>query len=299
MKKIIISLLLLSCSVLAKNYTIGYAGADFEKPWYDAQYQEIRNTVANHDNLKLIAKDSQGSISQQIMNIEALIQEKVDFIIAPPIHPRISSIVLQKALKNNIPVILISRHISTDDYTTFIAPNNYQIGYDAAKLLAQKIKYQGKVLMYQGVANATTSTERENGFMDYLKQYPKISVTKVRANYKKSDAIKVTEEIFIKQKQKFDAIYSHSDAMLVGVREVMNKYNLPIDIPMIGIDYNVEAKEAILLGTQYASFIYQTAGKEAVEIILKMINKQTFNRDIELPTTIITKENAKNIAPIF
>lgn len=299
MKKIIIYLLLLTCSLFAKNYTIGYAGPDFSKPWYNAQYQEIKNAIQKHTNIKLIEKDSKGNISQQIMNIEALIQEKVDFLIASPIHPRITTMAFQKALKNNIPVILISRHIATDDYTTFIAPNNYKIGYDAAKTLAKKINYKGKILMYQGIANATTSTEREKGFMDYVKQYPNIEVTKVRANYKKSDAIKVTEKILFKQKQKFDAIYSHSDAMLIGVREVMNKHNMPINIPMIGIDYIAEAKEAIVDGIQYASFIYQTAGKEAVETIIKMINKETFNRDIELPTQIITKENAKRIAPIF
>lgn len=299
MKKIIILTLLFTYLLHAKNYTIGYVNPDISNPWYHSQLIEIQNSLMKNPQLQLITKDAQGKIALQITNLEELINNKVDFIITAALHPEIIAKALHKAMKNNIKVILVSRHITTDDYTAFIAANNYQIGYDAAKYLAKKINYQGKVLMFQGKENVTTANEREQGFMDYMKQYNNISITKVRADYKKSEAIKYTEKIFVQEKQSFDAIYSHNDAMLMGFREVMKKYELPINIPTVGIDYIKEAQQAILEGTQSASFVYHTAGKEAIEVIQKIINNQPFDKEITLPTQIITKNNARKIEPIF
>ena len=87
--------------------------------------------------------------------------------------------------------------------------------------------------------------------------------------------------------------------MLSGVRSVMKKYDKDSSILMVGIDYISETRDAILKGLQSASFTYPTCGKEGVETIVKIIKNQKIKKNIIIPSIMITKDNAKEIDPIF
>jgi len=297
--KLILLLLSILNILIAKDYVIGFSQDTLANDWRAAQVQEVKNEVMKHNNLKLIVKDANAKVSKQIRDIEEFINAKVDFIIASPKDARVSSLVLKKAMDKNIKVILISRTITTDDYTTFIAPDNYMIGQDAAKVLLKKIDYKGTILMFQGIKGASSTQQREDGFNNIMKRYPNIKLITKRANYLRNDAIKVMENIY-KKNIHFDAIYSHSDSMLIGAREVMKRLNKNIkSIPSVSIDYIKETRKAILDGDQLATFLYPTAGKEGVQIIVDIINGKTVPKDIVLDTILITKENANIVTPIF
>ncbi|MEA2019701.1 MAG: substrate-binding domain-containing protein [Campylobacterota bacterium] len=297
--KLILLLLSILNIVIAKDYTIGFSQDTLANDWRAAQVQEVKNEVMKYDNLNLIVKDAKAKVSQQIRDIEEFINANVDFIIASPKDAKITSLVLKKAIKKGIKVILISRTITTDDYTTFIAPNNYNIGQDAAKVLIENMNYKGTILMLQGVKGASSTQQRGDGFISIIKKYPNIQLITKRANYLRNDAIKVMEDIY-KKNIKFDAIYSHSDSMLIGAREVMKRLNKDIkSIPSVSIDYIKETRKAILDGDQLGSFIYPTSGKEGIQAIVDIIDGKKVEKNVILDTILITKDNAKTITPIF
>jgi ABC-type sugar transport system substrate-binding protein len=184
-------LLLTTLALHAKVYVVGFAQDTLANDWRAAQVQEVKDEVAKYSNIKLIVKDGEGKVSNQIRDIEEFIKMGVDFIITSPIDARVTSMVLKKAIEKDIKVILISRTINSDDYTAFVAPDNYQIGQDAASFLLKTINYKGTVLMLQGVQGASSTIQREEGFMKIASQYPKIKVIKKRGNYLRNDAIKV------------------------------------------------------------------------------------------------------------
>ncbi|MGA1931344.1 substrate-binding domain-containing protein [Arcobacter sp. YIC-464] len=291
-------LFLLPLTILAKDYTIGFAQDTLKNDWRLAQVEELKQEISKHPNLKLTIKSANTKVSKQIRDIELFIEQNVDFIITSPIEPNITSLVLKKAIDKNIKVILLSRTINSKDYTTFISPNNEKIGEEAAKLLATLINGKGVILEIQGIKTATSTLKRTKGFNNIIKNYPNIKVIKRNANFLRADAIKTMEEIY-KKDIKFDAIFSHSDSMLVGVRKVMKKYNKELSIPMVGIDYIKAAQNAILKGEQTASFVYQTSAKEGVQAIVDIINNKTVEKNISLNTLKVTKNNADKIKPIF
>ncbi|MBE0491599.1 MAG: substrate-binding domain-containing protein [Sulfurospirillum sp.] len=236
-------------------------------------------------------------MAQQIFAIERFINAEYDFIITSPIDPTITSSTLKKAIDKNIKVILISRNINGDNFTTFIAPDNHKIAQKAAHYLLKKLNYKGTILMLQGLEGVTTTNLRESGFEEVAKQYKEIKILKKRGNFLRGDAIKALEEVY-KDGVQFDAIYSHSDSMLVGAREVMRKHNA-LHIPTVGIDYIKSAKEAILDGKQLASFTYPTSAKESIEVIVKLINVQSVPKNITIDSQMIDATNASKIEPIF
>ncbi|MFW6307989.1 MAG: substrate-binding domain-containing protein [Campylobacterales bacterium] len=294
-----ILLVVLSFSLLeAKEYKVGFAQDTLANDWRKAQVDEFVNHAKKYDFLKVDVKDAQSSVAKQLLHIEEFIREDYDFIVTSPINAQITSQVLKKALDKDIKVILLSRGVADDSYTTFIRPDNKKIAKEAAEFLLEKMDYKGSVLMLQGVAGATSTIQREEGFEEVAKNYPNIDIIKARGNYLRNDAIKVVEELYAKG-IRFDAIYAHSEGMISGAKAVMDKHQDNRDIPIVGIDYIQEAKEAILRGDQLASFTYPTSSKEGVEAIVDIIEGKSVPKDIIIDTLMVDKKNVSKIKPIF
>ncbi|MGM0519993.1 MAG: substrate-binding domain-containing protein [Campylobacterota bacterium] len=296
--KIIVLFFILALTSNAQTYKVGFAQDTLANDWRQAQVDEAINEAKKYDYLELTIKDAKGSVARQILDIESFIKDDYDFIITSPINPNLTSKALEKAIQNDIKVILLSRNTKGDTYTTFIAPDNYKIAKQTAKYLLKKIDYKGTILMLQGIKGASTTHLREKGFEDVAKEYSDVKIIKRRANFLRNDAINVMEDIYNKNID-FDAIYSHSDSMLIGARIVMNKYNDTKSKPTAGIDYIKDAQEAILEGNQSVSFTYPTCSKEGIEAIVKIIKKEKVPKNIVIDTKMIEKDNASMVKPIF
>jgi len=284
--------------VEAKVYKVGFAQDTLANDWRKAQVDEAVEYAKKYNFLELTVIDAKGSVANQIAAIEKFIKEDYDFIITSPISSSITSIVLKKAIEKGIKVILIDRGIQGDYYTSFIAPDNYKIAQQSAKYLLKKMNYKGTILMLQGVEGATPTILREKGFEDIAKNYENIKIIKVRGNYLRQDAIKAVKNLY-EEGIKFDAIYSHSDSMATGVKLVMENYQDNRNIPIVGIDYIKEAKEAILNGKQLASFVYPTCAKEGIETIVSIIEGKEIKKNQTIETIMVDKNNVMDIEPIF
>ena len=98
----------------------------------------------------------------------------------------------------------------------------------------------------------------------------------------------------------FDAIYAQSDSMATGIRLALKKHGInPKSLPIVGIDYISEAREAIRSGEQDATFTYPTSGPEAEVYILKILKGEQTPKYVDIPSQMITRENVEQIAPVF
>lgn len=283
-----------------KIYTVGFAQDTLANDWRRAQVNELREQFSKYPNIKFIVTDAGGKSAKQIQDIEDLAHQKVDILITSPRDGRASTPAISRIYKNGTPVVLITRTITTDDYTSLVAPDDYKIASNAARYIAKKLSGKGNVLMLQGVPTATTAIARTEGFLKTLKKYPGIKVTAIKvANYLRSDAIRVTESAIL-EKIPFDAIYSQSDSMAVGARIALKKAGIsPKDKLIVGIDYIKEAREAIRNGQQAASFVYPICAKETADIVLKILSGKKVARKVDVESKMITKHNVNKISPIF
>jgi len=222
----------------------------------------------------------------------------VDGIIASPLDTPLMDKALKKAQEKGIKIVLLSRKTSGDFFDIFIAPDNFKIAKSAAEFLLQTMEYKGTILMLQGVDGVSTTKARKEGFEFIAKLYLEVKIIKKRGNFLRSDFIKIMEEIH-KEGVEFDAIYSHSDSMLVSVREVMKRLEKDKSIPMVGIDYIKATQEALINGKQSASFTYPTVAKEGVEAMVKLIEGETLPKKIQVESIKVTFENASIVEPIF
>jgi len=282
------------------TYTVGFAQDTLANDWRMAQVNALRVEFSKFPNIKFIVTNAGGDSAKQIRDIEDLAYQKIDILITSPRDGATSTPAIARVYRQGIPVVLITRSITTDDYTSLIRPDDYTIARNAAKFIASKLNGKGKVLILQGVPTASTAIARTKGFLDTIKQFPDIQVSAMKiGNYLRSDAIRVTEEVLLSGVH-FDAIYAQSDSMASGARLALKKAGIsPKDKLVVGIDYIQEAREAIRSGEQAASFLYPTSARETAQVVIKILSGDVVPKKVHVESEMITIDNVDSIAPIF
>lgn len=279
---------------------IGFAQDTLANDWRLAQVRAVEQGFAAHPNIRFIYTDGKGSTAKQIRDIEDLLVQGVDILITSPRDGRAMTPVIRNAYRKGVHVILLTRRIASDDFTTFIAPDDAAIARDAAQFMANELGGSGNILMLQGVPSATTAIQRTNAFLDVVREHQGLEVSAIRsANYLRSDAIKVVEEV-LRQQLPFDAIYAQSDSMASGARIALKKAGYdPGKLVIVGIDYIAEARDAIRRGEQRASYLYPTCAEEAVAAAVALAKGEEVEKTIQVPSMRITRGNVDTIEPIF
>lgn len=208
--------------------------------------------------------------------------------------------VISSVYNAGIPVILLSRRTIGDDYNIFIGASNRQIAHQAANFFGERLAGTGQILILQHIPTSTPGIDRTEGFLEELAKYPGIKISAIkRADSLRHLAIEAVEEV-LAEGIEFDAIYAQSDSMASGARIALKKAGRdPAMIPITGIDYISEAREAIRAGEQAASFTYPTFGKEGAEYAIRILRGERVPREIVVDSVMVTRDNVEAIEPIF
>ncbi len=284
----------------SKPWLVGFAQDTMSNDWRIAQVKELEREFKKHPSVKFFYTDAKGQTAKQIRDIEDMINMKVDVLITSPRDAKLMTPVISNAYQNGIPVVLISRRIESDDFTTYIHPDNRRIAVQAARYIAQKLEGKGKVFILQHIPTTTPAIQRTESFLQEIKKHKGIRVSGMKvANSLRSDAIKMTEEA-LREGLEFDAIYAQSDSMASGARLALKKAGMDLSkIVIVGIDYISEAREAIRRGEQDASFTYPTGGKEGAEFTMKILQGQKVPKEFIIESVQMTRDNVEAVEPIF
>ncbi|MDP1525182.1 MAG: substrate-binding domain-containing protein [Rhodocyclaceae bacterium] len=283
------------------KYVVAFAQDTMANDWRAAQVRDLKNTLAQYPFVELVFSDANGDTARQVQDIENFAAKGVDILITSPRDAELMREPIARVYRQGIPVILLSRRVQGEEFTHFITADNKAIAHQAAQLLAQRLKGKGKVLVLQHIPTSTPGKLRTEGFNEELKKYPGIQVVATkRADSLRSMAIQRVEEALV-EKLQFDAIYAQSDSMAMGALMALKKAGRdPKKIPITGIDYISEAREAIRAGDLYASFTYPTFGKEGAEAAVQLIRGKKLDRkEVFIDSTAVTRANVEKIEPIF
>jgi len=282
-----------------KKYTIAFAQDTLDNDFRLNQVQALEQSLSKYPNIRFIYSDAKGNSALQVKQIEDFIYQKVDLLMVSPYNEKAAREVVASAYRSGIPVLLVERAVLGDEYTSFVGPDNKMIGRKAAQYLSKKMGYRGKVLLLKGVPFADSTRKRTEGFYKVIKKYPHIKVVERTGNFLRRDAIIEVDKL-LKSGERFNAIMSQSDSMLVGARMALNANAIdPASIVTVGIDYIKPAQEAIRSGQQTSSFVYSLSAKKSVDIAIKILKGQKVPKKVMISTLQVTKENVDAVNPVF
>jgi len=113
----------------------------------------------------------------QIRVVEDLVTLGVTGIVLAPLDDAALRAPVKDAVNNGIPVVIIDSGLKSDDYVSFVATDNYIGGRKGGEHLAKVLGGKGKVIMLRYQEGSASTMNREQGFLDVLKEnYPDIEV---------------------------------------------------------------------------------------------------------------------------
>lgn len=281
-------------SPAGKTYKIGYSQSTLQDPWRKAMNSELDAEAKNHPDVQLLMQDAQNNASTQINQVENLLTQGMDaLMISPkesgPLTPEVS-----KVFKKGIPVILLDRGIDNGDYTTLVGGDNKLIGQKAGEYVTQKFPDGAKIIEIAGIPDATATKERAEGFRTGLKDTTKYPIVASQpGNYQRGEAIKAFQTMLTAHPDA-KVVYAHNDEMALGAVSVLKSAGKLKDVAVIGVDGQNEAIQSVADGEMAATFVYPRPGADGLKAALKVLNGEKVEKRIVLPTTEITKENAKD-----
>ena len=275
------------------RYVIGVSQCS-EDLWRQTMNEELKREVALYQaDAEVLIRSVKDDTPKQIADIEWFIEQKVDVLVVSPNESEACTPVIEKAYQQGIPVILVDRKIATESYTAYVGANNYQIGKEAGLYAIGVLKGKGNIAEVRGTKGSTSDAERHKGFVDALKNAPEVQiVAETWGNFLQADAKTQMQQLF-QEHPHIDLVFAMNDPMAAGTHEAAMQFNGKIPF-IIGVDALQQVGiQNIENNVQDASFIYPTGGEKVIELAMKILHKQPFERENILNTTVVDKSNVR------
>ena len=275
------------------RYVIGVSQCS-EDLWRQTMNEELKREVALYQaDAEVLIRSVKDDTPKQIADIEWFIEQKVDVLVVSPNESEACTPVIEKAYQQGIPVILVDRKIATESYTAYVGANNYQIGKEAGHYAIGILKGKGNIAEVRGTKGSTSDAERHKGFVDALKNAPEVQiVAETWGNFLQADAKTQMQQLF-QERPHIDLVFAMNDPMAAGTHEAAMQFNGKIPF-IIGVDALQQVGiQNIENNVQDASFIYPTGGEKVIELAMKILHKQPFERENILNTTVVDKSNVR------
>jgi ribose transport system substrate-binding protein len=168
------------------------------------------------------------------------------------------------------------------------------MAYEIAKFAFNSIANKGKVVILDGVPGSITAQDRNKGYMRAIKETPGIELLIAQpANYNRLMGMQVMENL-LQRFPKIDLVLTSNDEMALGAVEALHAAGRLKDTKVTGMDGNADAAQAILDGRLFATADYSghDQGYIATKAAIKHLNGEKVPKELILPVTIVTKDNA-------
>jgi len=276
-------------------WTIGFSQDTMDQPWRAFMVTSAQAQAKKYPELikEFIFTDAKGTNEKQIADVEDLISRGVDLIMMSPREAQALVPAVEAIKKAGIPLIVLDREVVGEDYNVFIGGNNLQIGEGLGKYAVDKLGDKWNFLEIEGVPGATPTIQRHEGFASALVGKDGIKRLDAQpANYDLAPAIPIVEDWVTRYRGQFNAIYAHSDPMILGAINVLKGAGFkPGEVFLIGVDGQREAFEAIKDGWLQATSIYATGGALGVDMAVRVLKGEPVPKRITTETPVITPEN--------
>lgn len=264
--------------------------------WRRTMNSEMKREASFNQGIEIRIKTAHDSNQQQIRDIESFIADQVDLIIVSPNEAIPLTPVIEKAMQEGIPVVLIDRKISTGQYTAFVGADNFQIGKEVGVYAANLLNGKGNIAEICGLNGSTPASERHNGFISVIGKYPGIKVVyKSNGDWLRKQAREKMIEAF-QSEIPIDLVFAQNDEMAIGAREaitVSSGIKKPILLGIDALPGTEGGIQKVLNGIIDATFIYPTGGEKAIQIAVQILNNEPYEKENILYTAVVDKTNAR------
>jgi signal transduction histidine kinase/DNA-binding response OmpR family regulator len=276
----------------SKQFVIGFSQCVESDAWRKTMLEEMKRELSFHPNVSFIERDADGNSEKQISQVKELLNQDINLLIISPNEAVPLTPIVEETFMKGTPVVVVDRKISSSSYTAYVGGDNYNIGRIAGEYAINLLKEKGgHIVEITGLPKSTPAIERDRGFMEVIKKTSSLTIEKLNGEWYKDKARDVVGKIA--GQQPVDLVFAQNDMMASATYEVYHNKQLPVP-KIIGVD-GLPCKGC---GMQFvndkmitATMLYPTGGQEAIQVAMQILNKENFQRENVIQTTVIDSTN--------
>lgn len=167
---------------------------------------------------------------EQIKLVQNAVAAKVDGLVLAPLDAKALVAPVEKAVEAGIPVVIIDSGLASSKIVSYVATDNYHGGELAAERLAQVLKGEGKIILMRYAVGSESTEQREKGFTDTIKKYPKITYLSddQYAGATSDSAQKTAQNLITRYRNQVDGIFCPNESSTSGMLRVLKDAGLVV-----------------------------------------------------------------------
>jgi ribose transport system substrate-binding protein len=268
------------------------------------QVNDGAKQAADKAGAKLVIFNANNQPSAQNSAIEDYIAQKVDGIVLLAIDVNGVKPAITDAKKAGIPVVAIDARIPNGDNAAFIGVDNKGAGEQIGKYFADYVRSKMGGSAKVGVVGALNSfiqNQRLDGFKSAAQTVGGVKFLDTVDGQNILDVALTAAENVMTANRDMNALYATGEPALVGAISAVTSQKHTDAVKVFGWDLTAQAVKGIDEGwivavVQQDPFQEGVAG---VETILKLKKGEQINPSIDIPVTIVTKENVDKFRSLF
>lgn len=236
----------------------------------------------------------------QISVVEDFITRKVSGIVLAPLDDAALRAPVTSAVRAGIPVVIFDSDLKSEDYVSFVATDNRKGGYTGGMHLAKLLGGKGKVAMLRYAEGSASTTNRELGFLDAMKENPAIQV--VSANQyggaTTETAYKASENLLAPLKAAdgsltIDGIFCVNESTTFGMLRALQDAGLAGKVKYVGFDSSAKLVEAMGKGEIHGLVLQNPMkmGYLGVKTLVAHLQGTPVDKRVDTGVTLVTPEN--------
>ncbi len=269
-------------------------------PYYASVISGAKEAVARLGyELITLAPESESDYIKQVEIVEDLIVEEVDGLILCAINADAIISAVKKANQANIPVIMFNTQNELADgvVTSYVRYDQYEGGAKVAEFVGEYFNGVANAAIIEGLPSDHT-TERKGGFSDRAKElYPGVRIVASQpGDWEREKGMNAASNM-IQANPNIDVFFGLSDEMALGALRAVEEAGSKARV--VGFDGNPNAVESVIAGKLLCTLSIGgvETGVKTIETMDKILKGQKVDKIINVETTVITVDNAKDFLP--
>lgn len=237
----------------------------------------------------------------QIRVMESFITGRVSGIVLAPLDDTALRAPVRSAVNSGIPVVIIDSGLKSEDYVSFVATDNYVGGRKGGEHLAKTLGGKGKVIMLRYQVGSASTMEREQGFLDVLKEkYPDMEVvsSNQHGGATTESAYRASESLLASLRAPdgtltIDGIFCPNESTTFGMLRALQDSGLAGKVKYVGFDSSENLVQALRNGHIHGLVLQDpiNMGYLGVKIMVEHLQGKKVDKRIDTGSEVATAEN--------
>ena len=270
--------------------------------WESVHAGAIKASVELDVDINWVGPEKEDDRQQQIAVVDNQVLNSVSGIVLAPLDAMALRRPVRDAVRRKIPVIIIDSGLydSEDAYTSFIATDNRKGGRIAGREMGKFLQGKGRVVLLRYMEGSASTTNREEGFLESLKEFPGIMLVSDEqyAGATRAQAQQASENLLLRFKDErghltIDGIFCPNASSTYGMLQALRRHRLAGKVIFIGFDSDDPLVKGLEQGEIHGLVVQNPfqMGFLGVKVMLDHLQGRPVEKRIDTGVTFVMKED--------